>query len=71
VSGIRRQSIRMDEDLGLTSSCRCRQELGKLMGIEPKGQCVGSDPAQLDLGTVLENGDKGCVLWNMWATETK
>lgn len=57
--------------LELTSSYRCRQELGKLMGIEPKGQCVGSDSAQLDLDTVLENGDDGCVMWNMWAVQTQ
>jgi hypothetical protein len=57
-------------DLALTLSYRCRQELGKVIGLEPQGQCVGSDPSQLDLGTFIENGDKGCVLWNMWAVQT-
>jgi hypothetical protein len=55
---------------GLTLHYRCRQELGKVIGLEPEGQCVGSDPSLLDLGTFLENADKGCVLWNMWAVET-
>lgn len=54
----------------LTMAYKCRQELNKVIGVEPKGQCVGSDPTQLDLGTFLENGDKGCVLWNMWAVQT-
>jgi hypothetical protein len=54
----------------LTLTYRCRQELGKVIGLEPEGQCVGSDPAQLDLGSFFESGDKGCVLWNMWAVET-
>ncbi|OQO02809.1 hypothetical protein B0A48_11092 [Cryoendolithus antarcticus] len=49
---------------------RCHQELSKLIGIEPKGQCVSSDPSKLELGSFLENGDKGCVLWNMWAVQT-
>lgn len=44
--------------------------LNKVIGTEPKGMCVGSDPNKLDLGTFLEAGDKGCVLWNMWAVET-
>ncbi|KAM0713457.1 hypothetical protein Q7P37_010419 [Cladosporium fusiforme] len=49
---------------------RCLKELGKVIGLEPTGQCVGDDPEQLDLGTFLENSDKGCVMWNMWAVKT-
>ena len=58
-------------DLELTLSYRCRQELGKVIDLEPQGQCVGSDPAQLDLGTFIENSDKGCVLCNIWAVQTR
>jgi hypothetical protein len=69
-SRVRAISITRCSDSKLTPSYRCRQELGKVIGLEPQGQCVGSDPSQLDLGTFIENGDKGCVLWNMWAVQT-
>lgn len=49
---------------------RCKGNLRKVMGVEPKGQCVGSDPSKLDLGSFMESGDKGCVLWNMYAVAT-
>jgi hypothetical protein len=49
---------------------RCHKELGKAIGVEPQGQCVGGDPAKLDLGTFLENAENGCVLWNMWVVQT-
>ncbi|KAF2759134.1 hypothetical protein EJ05DRAFT_475364 [Pseudovirgaria hyperparasitica] len=49
---------------------RCKRYLRKVMGVEPKGQCVGSDPSKLDLGSFLESGDKGCVLWNFYAVNT-
>ncbi|KAK2767034.1 hypothetical protein FQN54_006352 [Arachnomyces sp. PD_36] len=49
---------------------RCKDNLRKVIGVEPSGQCVGSDPNQLDLGSVFESGEKGCVLWNMWAVAT-
>ncbi|WEW59871.1 hypothetical protein PRK78_005352 [Emydomyces testavorans] len=49
---------------------RCKSMLNKVIGVEPKGMCVGSDANKLDLGSFLESGDKGCVLWNMWTVET-
>lgn len=51
-------------------SYRCRQQLGKVIGVEPAGNCVGDDPEQLQLGSFVENGDKGCVMWTMSATKT-
>ncbi|PGH10715.1 hypothetical protein AJ79_05306 [Helicocarpus griseus UAMH5409] len=46
---------------------RCKRMLRKLIGVEPEGMCVGSDPNKLDLGDFLESGDKGCVRWSMFA----
>ncbi|EEP80521.1 predicted protein [Uncinocarpus reesii 1704] len=49
---------------------KCKDMLNKVIGIDPKGMCVGKDPKKLDLGSFLESSEKGCVLWNMWAVET-
>ncbi|KAM5478773.1 hypothetical protein MaudMau93_008048 [Microsporum audouinii] len=45
---------------------RCKRMLRKLISDEP-GMCVGQDPNKLELGSFLESGDKGCVLWTMSA----
>ncbi|KAI1127400.1 hypothetical protein F5Y10DRAFT_242970 [Nemania abortiva] len=45
---------------------RCKLMLGKLIGTQSVSACV-NDTSKLDLGTFVESGDKGCVIWNMWA----
>ncbi|KAI0517994.1 hypothetical protein F5B22DRAFT_601350 [Xylaria bambusicola] len=45
---------------------RCKQMLGKFIGTESVSECV-NDKSKLDLGSFIESGDKGCVVWNMWA----
>ncbi|KAF4550009.1 Hypothetical protein D9617_19g103140 [Elsinoe fawcettii] len=49
---------------------RCETSLKKLIGVGSKGQCVGSDPNSLQLGTFVEAGGKGCVAWTFSARAT-
>lgn len=36
--------------------------LGMFTGDEAIDMCIGDDPNKLDLGTIIENADKGCVV---------
>lgn len=44
--------------------------LGLFIGDGTATRCVGDDKNKLDLGSVWEVGEKGCVMWNMWAVRT-
>lgn len=44
--------------------------LGKLIGDGTVGKCDSDSSNKFGLGTIIESGEKGCVLWNMWATKT-
>ncbi|PGH27604.1 hypothetical protein AJ80_00617 [Polytolypa hystricis UAMH7299] len=75
-----RMSVRYFEPAGVKCSerkkyeiqdWRCQEMFGKVSGAQGNGKCVGKDPDQLDLGSFLEVGEKGCVLWNMWAVSMR
>lgn len=43
--------------------------MAKVIGEGPGGDCVAGED-EMDLGTFIEVGDKGCVTWNAWAVKT-
>lgn len=44
--------------------------LAKFIGEGGVSKCA-DDENELDLGSIIENGDKGCVVWNAWAVKTR
>ncbi|KAF3020992.1 hypothetical protein E8E14_010084 [Neopestalotiopsis sp. 37M] len=49
---------------------RCKTMLANLIGDGPTTGCAG-DTSKLDLGALLESGEKGCVFWSVVTTPTR